>query len=145
MIKYAVLIIVLASLISNKTFAQTTEVKEVATAVENFRKAMVDGDSTQLSMLTSDSITYAHSNGMVQHKPEFIHSFTSGATDFVTMDLQDQTTQIFGNTAIVRHTLIAQTNDNSKPGNVKLKILLVWQKQKGKWLLIARQAVHITE
>lgn len=133
-----------ASAISIQSIAQSKEEKEVASAVENFRKAMVDGDSTQLSMLTSDSITYAHSSGLIQHKPEFLHSFASGSTDFATMDLQDQTIQIFGNTAIVRHTLVAQTNDNNKPGNIKLKILLVWQKQKGKWILIARQAVHLS-
>lgn len=145
MIKYFLLVIVLIASINNKSLAQSKDEKEVATAVENFRKALIDGDSTQLNMLTSDSITYGHSSGLVQRKPEFIHSFTSGASDFVTIDLQDQTIQLFDNTAIVRNTLTAQTNDNNKPGNVKLKILMIWQKQKGKWILIARQGVHANE
>jgi ketosteroid isomerase-like protein len=44
-------------------------------------------------------------------------------------------------TAIVRHNMAAKTNDNGKPGEVHLHILLVWQKQHGNWKLVARQAV----
>ena len=33
------------------------------------------------------------------------------------------------------------TNNDNKPGEVHLLILLVWQKQHGQWKLLARQAV----
>ncbi|MEK7226911.1 MAG: nuclear transport factor 2 family protein, partial [Bacteroidota bacterium] len=33
------------------------------------------------------------------------------------------------------------TNDGGKPGEVHLLVMLVWQKQGGKWILLARQAV----
>ncbi len=135
----------LTTIISNAGIAQTKEQKEVATTVEMLRKAMIDADSVMLDKLADDSLTYGHSSGFVQHKPEFIHSFTSGSSDFVTIDLTDQTILTFGNTAIVRHDLSADTNDNKKPGHVKLKILTVWQKEKGEWKLIARQAVHANE
>lgn len=135
----------LSTIISHSAMAQTKEKNEVARAVETLRKAMIDADSVVLDKIADDSLTYGHSSGFVQHKPEFIHSFTSGSSDFVTIDLTDQTIQTFGNTAIVRHTLSADTNDNNKPGNVKLKILTVWHKEKGEWKLIARQAVHANE
>ena len=48
-----------------------------------------------------------------------------------------------GNSAIVRHTLTADTNDSGKPGKVQIKILGVWQQQGGSWKLLARQAVRV--
>ncbi len=114
----------------------------IEAAVETLRKAMVDADSAKLSSLTSAQLSYGHSGGMVQNKQEFIHALTNGSSDFVTINLADQTVQIIGNTAIVRHVLTATTNDNGKAGNVKLDILLVWIKFDVKgWQLVARQAV----
>jgi ketosteroid isomerase-like protein len=65
----------------------------------------------------------------------------SGKSDFKTIQLTDQTISIHGKTAIVRHSLVAETLDGGKPGSVKLFILTVWSKEKGGWKLLARQAV----
>jgi ketosteroid isomerase-like protein len=46
-----------------------------------------------------------------------------------------------GKTAIVRHLFDGTTNDGGKPGTVKLKILLIFEKQGKDWKLLARQAV----
>jgi len=67
----------------------------------------------------------------------------SGASDFVTIDLTEQTIKITGNAAVVRHVLNATTNDGGKPGVVKIAVLLVWIKQNKEWKLLARQAVKI--
>ena len=72
-----------------------------------------------------------------------MNALLSGASDFVTIDLTEQTIKIAGNNAIVRHTLKATNNDGGKPGAPHLYVLLVWQKQKGKWKLLARQAVKL--
>ena len=123
---------------------QSKEEQAVATVVTSFKQAMIDGDSLMLDKLTSDKLSYGHSGGHIQDKPEFIHSFTSGASDFVTLDLTEQTISVSGNTAIVRHILTANTNDKGKqPTTVKLGVLTVWQKQHGDWKLLARQAVHV--
>lgn len=124
--------------------AQSKDEQAVASAVEALRKAMVDGDSVQLDKLADRELTYGHSGGNVQSKAAFIRSFTSGQSDFVTIDLTGQTIQLYGKTAVVRHTLTATTNDDGKPGNVKISVMTVWQKQKKDWKLIARQAVRLT-
>lgn len=41
----------------------------------------------------------------------------------------------------MRHILTAKTNDSGKPGDVHLRILLIFQKEGGSWKLLARQAV----
>lgn len=123
--------------------AQTKEEKAVASAVEAMRKAMIDGDRTGLQAIAAEDLSYGHSSGKIQSKAEFVEGIASGASDFVTIDLTEQTIKVIGNTALVRHKLSAQTNDGGKPGSVNLGILLVWQKQKGQWKLIARQAYKL--
>ena len=124
--------------------AQSKNEQAVTSAVESLRRAMVDGDSVQLDKITDKELTYGHSGGNIQSKAAFIHSFTSGQSDFVSIDLSGQTIQVYGKTAVVRHTLSASTNDGGKPGTVKIAVMTVWQKQKKDWKLIARQAVKLT-
>lgn len=126
-------------------FAQTKEEKEVADAVEQLRAGMVNGDKATLEKLTAEKLSYGHSNGLIQDKKEFVEKIVSGASDFATIDLSEQTISISDKVAIVRHILNAKTNDNGKPGEAHLKVLLIWQKQKGGWKLLARQAVKITQ
>jgi hypothetical protein len=123
--------------------AQDKNERDVANAVEQLRKAMVDGDKTLLENSVSEKLSYGHSGGHIDDRKEFVEKIASGKSDFVTIDLTEQTISISGKVAVVRHILSAKTNDGGKPGEVHLRILLVWQKKAGKWKLLARQAVKI--
>lgn len=124
-----------------QSFSQSKEEKAVTAAVESLRNAMINADKPALEKLTAEDLSYGHSSGKVETKKDFIENIVSGKSDFVTIELTNQTVQITGNTAVVRHAFSATSNDSGKPGSVKLLILLVWQKQKGNWKLLARQAV----
>jgi hypothetical protein len=133
----------LTMLLSHFSAAQSADEKEVAAAVESLRKAMIDGNEADLKAITAEELSYGHSSGKVEDRNSFVESLASGKSDFKTIDLTEQTIKIINNTALVRHHLVAETNDGGKPGNPNLNILLVWQKQKGKWKLLARQAVKV--
>jgi hypothetical protein len=125
----------------NPCVAQSTKLKTVQVAVDKLKAAMISGVRAELEMITSDQLSYGHSGGHVEGKSEFIEKLVSGKSDFVSIDVTDQTINIKGKTAIVRHYLNAVTNDNGKSGNVKLFILLVFSKEQGHWRLFARQAL----
>ncbi len=140
--KMIVTAILLFSLLTTAR-AQSEQETAVANAVEKLRKAMVDADSAMLDKLAAAKLSYGHSGGHVDDKTEFIQKIVSGKSDFVKLDLPEQTVSISRNTAIVRHKFNAITNDNGKPGEVHLSVMQVWQKQHGHWVLLARQAVKI--
>jgi len=123
--------------------AQGKQEKAVASAVEKLRLAMIDANKTELEKLVAEKLSYGHSSGKVENKNSFVSNITNGNSDFVTIDLTEQSISVSGKTAIVRHILKAKTNDNGKPGDVQLRIILVWQKQGGQWKLLARQAVKM--
>lgn len=115
---------------------------EVTDAVELLRKQLVDPEKDVLQNLTSGILTYGHSAGLIENQAEFIESLVSGKFNFETLELTEQTIDISGETAIVRHLLTGNTADVGKePGTANLKVLQVWQKQDSGWKLLARQAV----
>lgn len=140
-------VLILMLLIQFSVFSQKSNAKEetvVSNQVEILRKAMIDADGVKLKTLTSENLSYVHSNGNFQNQAEFIDGIVSGKSDFVTIDFQNQTIAIQNDVAIVRHVLSAHTKDDGIDRDIKIGIMLVWQKQKNNWILIARQAYRLT-
>ena len=138
------LILCVGLFFANAGFSQSKEIVRVVGAVEKLRLAMISGVREELESIVDDSLSYGHSGGAVEGKAEFVEKIASGKSDFLTIQLTDQKISITGNVAVVRHQLYATNNDNGKPGEVKLKILLVFKKVGKDWKLLARQAVKPT-
>lgn len=136
-------------LISVSNWAQTKAVSKeaaaVAARVEAFRKALIDPTESNLKALTSKDLSYGHSSGVLQDQKVFIEKLLNGESDFVTIEFQNQSIQVTGDVAIVRHNLVAHTKDSGVEKDIKIGNVLVWQKQKDKWLLIARQAFKLPQ
>ena len=136
-------------LISFANYAQTKSVSKeeaaVANKVEAFRKALIDPTENNLKALTSKDLSYGHSSGVLQNQDVFIEKLLNKESDFVTIEFQNQTIQITGDVAIVRHNLVAHTKDSGVEKDIKIGNVLVWQKQKGKWVIIARQAFKLPQ
>ena len=127
-----------------RAIAQTSKDEQaVGAAVESLRKALIDPTKAGLDALVCDELTYGHSNGNIQDKATFEEALLNKSSDFVTIELTQQTVKVAGATAWVRHILSATTNDGGKPGTAHLSVLLVWVKVKGQWKLLARQAVKV--
>ena len=128
--------------ISISANAQSKDEKEVAAAVEKLNKAIVDADSATLADLTANELSYGHSTGKLQNKSQFIDDVIHGA-DFLNINATDQTITLVGNNAIVRHIFSAKLVSNGMQNDVRIGILMVWQKQNGKWKLLARQGYKL--
>ena len=86
-------------------FAQSTEEGKLAAAASALNKAMIDPDKNMLESLTAEELSYGHSTGKIENKMQFITALTSGAVDFSSIDITDQTIKIAGDNAIVRGSL----------------------------------------
>ncbi|GAB3362833.1 nuclear transport factor 2 family protein [Arachidicoccus ginsenosidivorans] len=131
----------LLCMIAVTAFGQRRATESVKQAITKLNQAMVDADSTTLYKMTFPTLSYGHSSGVIQNQQQFVEGITSGRSDFISIDLSDESINVVGNTATVRHILSAKTFDNKVPGTVRLEILLVWVKSHGSWKLLARQAV----
>jgi len=122
--------------------AQTGDDAAIAQAVEAFRKAMLAADRSQFEALGADQLTYGHSAGRIETKTQFIDAAVSGRSVWKFITLTEQSNQIVGNNAIVRHILTGENESEGKTNEIKIGVLMVWQKD-GRWKLLARQAYRI--
>ncbi|GKX51464.1 nuclear transport factor 2 family protein [Budvicia aquatica] len=133
-------------LLSGTCFAQSAETKAVTDAVESMRQAMVSAKKAELEKVGSPALSYGHSSGRIENNAEFVDAIVTGKSTFVTLDLKDQTVQVDGDVAIIRHIMEAKTNDSGKPGEVRIGVMLVMKKDKaGEWKLLARQAYKLPQ
>jgi hypothetical protein len=103
--------------------AQSSDEAAIAQAVEAFRNAMLAADRSQFEALCADQLSYGHSAGRIETKAQFIDGATSGRPVWKVMTLKDQSQQIVGDTAIVRHILTGETESEGKTNAVKIGVL----------------------
>ena len=123
---------------------QTSE-SDVAVAIEQLIKGMITADKSILESLTADELVYAHSNGRVQNKSEFISELLNGDPSvYVKIEPLEQIIQMSGDAAVVRHIWTAETkNTKGEPGSLRVGNMMVWRFQDGKWKLLARQGYKL--
>ena len=141
------LLIGLYSCKSDNSFQKTdpaVQEKEVIAALEQFKTGIINADRNILEGIFADKLVYGHSSGKVQNKAECIDEIVSlQPNDYLTIDMTDQAITISGNIAVVRHIYSSEFTSNGTPGNLRIGNVLIWQKQDGKWKLIARQAYRL--
>lgn len=117
--------------------------KDIEYQVEKLKLALLDPSEATLKDLTSPSLTYGHSSGLLENQDAFIEALVSGKSDFESISFTDQSVVIEKNVGIVRHILIADIKDGDKKSSIRIGVMLVWQKEKREWKLIARQAYKL--
>ncbi len=128
---------------TNLAQAQSNDEQAVAAAAQRLNLAMLEGDAATLDELTLDALSYGHSSGRLENKTEYVEALASGQADFESLSASNQQITLSGNTALVRQELEVSGVDSGNAFDVRLGVLLVWQKQDGKWKLLARQAYRL--
>ncbi len=134
---------ILLLVIAISATAQSNNEKEVSAAVEKLNNAILKAEKSTLEELIMEELSYGHSGGKVESKTQFIERIATGSVDFLNIDISDQTIKMAGKSAIVRHIMATKLVDDGNPLDIKIGILMVWQKQKGKWKLLARQGFKL--
>lgn len=123
--------------------AQTKTSVDLVKAVQELSNLLINPDEAKLKKLTDKRLTYGHSSGREEDQQTFIASLMSGKSDFVSIDLQNQSYKVVDDIGIARHILDAETNDGGNPGHVRIGVMLVWRDTGDAWKLVARQAYKL--
>jgi hypothetical protein len=136
--------LLLLMIVSTGVYAQSKELEEVAAAVEQINKGLLNADKEILQGLTLPELSYGHSSGKIENQSEFVEALVSGTVKISSIDISDQTITITGNNAVVRHIFSAKISSNGTDADIKIGALMVWLKQNGKWKLLARQGYKLS-
>jgi ketosteroid isomerase-like protein len=120
--------------------AVACETDDLLAVVEEYRKAMVEGNGARLLELSADDMSFGHANGVVQTKVEFVKTVVDKAEVFNSIKLYDHSMHVVGDLAIARHTFDADLVFQGKNLQLILNIVQTWKKEDGRWRLFVRQA-----
>lgn len=132
-----------ALLLTTGIQAQTKGEAAIAQLVKDLNRAIVQRDSAALADITRDELTFGHSGGVIQDKAAFIRAVLDGPTFFKSIDPENQTIQIKGEHAFVRHIVVASATRDGNPLALRFGNVMVWYKKQGKWKLLARQGYKL--
>jgi len=130
-------------LLSGAVSAQGGDEAAVAQNVEILRKAQLDADRAKLAQVTSDQVSYGHSDGRVETKEQFIDGVMNRKQAVKSLTFPDLKLSVVGDAAIVRHIFLAESELDGKTTTTRIGALQVWQKQGGAWKLLARQGFRL--
>ncbi|MEO6404298.1 MAG: nuclear transport factor 2 family protein [Ferruginibacter sp.] len=122
-------------------FAQESKKADIMMKMLMLKNALINKDSTTLSSLLADEVTYGHTSGLIQTKADLIHDIKSGIQDYKAIDPEGMEIRIYENTAIVNMKSLVKMNYNKNPLDLSMSITLVWINKNGDWKLVARQSV----
>ena len=125
--------------------ADTADEASVKAAVEEMKVAYVKQDKAKLEAMTLPQLTYSHSDARIQDREQFISGVMDRKATVKSLEYPDMTIQISGNTAIVRHLWVSETELDGKVTNTKIGVMQVWQKQNDGWKLLARSSYKLPD
>jgi ketosteroid isomerase-like protein len=130
-------------LLSGAASAQGGDEAAVAQNVEILRKAQLEADRASLAQVTSDQVSYGHSDGRVETKEQFIAGVMNRKQVVKSLTFPDLKLSVAGDVAIVRHIFLSESELDGKATTTRIGALQVWQKQGGTWKLLARQGFRL--
>jgi hypothetical protein len=127
-----------ASTLIRPAQAQSGDEGTVKKAVDEFRTAVLKQDKAKLDALAADQLSYSHSDARLQNKAEFIDGVMTRKGTVKSLEWPELTTQIVGNTGVVRHLWVSESELDGKVTNTKIGVIQIWQKADSGWKLLAR-------
>ena len=130
---------------ARSALANTEDEAAVKKAVEELKTAYLKQDKAKLEAMTLPQLSYSHSDARIEDKAKFIEGVMGRKATVKSLEFPDMTVQVVGNTAIVRHLWVSQTELDGKVTDTKIGVMQVWQKQDGDWKLLARSSHRLPQ
>ena len=90
-------------LLSGSAGAQGADESAVTESVDILRRGILEADRAKLAQVTSDHISYGHSDGRVESKEQFIKGVLTRKQVVKSLAFPELKVAVVGNAAIARH------------------------------------------
>ena len=108
--------------------------------------ATIAGNVTRLDPLLSDALSYAHADGRVQTKAEFLAAVKSARLKYEAYDYDDvKVTRVTDDVTLLTGTAHLRAVAGGLRVAFALKFLAVWRREAGTWRLFAYQSAKLSE
>lgn len=131
-----------ATTVSNLA-AQSRPAEEIRQAENQWIAAIKAHDQAALDKILSKDLVYTHSSGVVENKSQYIAAVTSGNQKYSSVEYETPAIQIYGATGVLATSARMTGSTQGVPFDNRLRLLHVWTKQGGSWVLVAHQTTKL--
>jgi ketosteroid isomerase-like protein len=125
--------------------AESGDEEAVKKAVADMRTAYLKQDKAALESMTLPQLTYSHSDGRIEDRAQFIKGVMDRKATVKSLEYPELTVAVAGDTAIVRHLWVSESELDGKTTNTRIGVMQVYKKQDGGWKLLARSSYRFPE
>ena len=137
------LVLVVSAFSSKQLHAQKGVADEVKQAEQKWIAAVTSKDKSALEAILAKELVYTHSTGLVEDKSQYLQALSSGNQKYDSIEYETPAIQTYGSTAVVATKVVMKGATKGQPFNNQLRLLHVWVKQGGKWMLVAHQTTRL--
>ena len=109
-------------------------------------QAVVRADTAALDRILADELTYTHSTGRVDSKPQFIGAIQSGELTYLAMKHDDVRVRVYGDVAVLAGRSAAKVKSPRTQGqtmDLDIRFLNVYARRNARWQQVAWQSTRI--
>jgi ketosteroid isomerase-like protein len=107
--------------------------------------AMTAGDGEALARLMSDQLRFAHSDGRVESKADYVNNLMAGDTAYADVKTSElETMQVSTDVVVVLGVQEMRKRLGPTWSDIKLRYLAVWRNENGTWRMLAWQSARPT-
>ena len=106
-------------------------------------KAMIDGDFAALEGVLSDALSYCHSTGAVESKPQYMDALRSGRVKYIRMDRSIARLHAWSDCAVMQGSVQVAAEVDGQPLRTQAAFTSTWVREQGAWKLAAWAATAL--
>jgi len=137
-------LILLALVAGCHMFAASQE-DELKATIDKWRTAVIKKDKATLEKYTSPTVTYSHSNALMEDRAQMIAAMTAPDIAYTAMDMEETKMRFFGKVGVVNTKMTVKNANKGVAQTIPLSVLMVWVKEGSDWKLTARHTTRFPQ
>jgi ketosteroid isomerase-like protein len=117
----------------------------VKQAEKDWAKGITTRDLALLQTVLGDDLIYTHSSGVQDTKAAYLDKLRSGKLKYVACDHEKMEVRLYGSIALLTGAASVKVISDGNEASMKLALLHVYAKRKGKWEMIAHQSARLPQ
>ncbi len=126
--------------------AATADVQQILKdRFREYAEALIKRDLAALDKIWAEGYTFTNGRGEVLTKKDRMDNIKSGATQFDSINREDEEIRVFGNTAVVTGRVVLKVIYSGKESSGPYRFINVWVKMQERWQIVANQITPIAQ
>lgn len=124
--------------------ASAGETEQAVLAAQDARvAATIAADLEALEAITTEDLSYTHSNAVVESRAEFLAGLKSGKYRYKSVAFDERRVRLFGDAAAITGTCRVRVVSDGRDFDTTLRFTELYARQAGRWKMVHWQSTRV--